>query len=488
MFSLEEGASFWNQAQVLRIFFCTLVSSFVLNTVLSFVSDQRLGAPGLLNFGKFDDINYSILEIPLYAAMGVFGGLTGALFNYLNMQITKLRIKYLKMKLLRVGEAVLVSLITATVGFAMITLLPECYEARTEQTDYPVTYGCAQGQHNVMAALWFNTPEATLKNLFHNKDGAWNARTLTVFIIIYFVIAMFTYGLSVSSGLFIPGLLVGAAWGRLFGIVLNYLFPGHAWISPGKFSLIGASASLGGIVRMTISLTVIIIEATGNLSFGLPIMITVFAAKWAGDYFTKGIYDIHIELSKVPFLDWEPPADASRIYASEVMHSPVVTLRTTETVETILEVLKTTTHNGFPIVDADSTYLSTVRTHGRYRGLILRSQLLVMLHEKIFNQYSLNEPWRNLYQLFHNWYPRMPNLDQIMARLTPEERNFTMDLRPVMNPSAYTVCHAASLNRIFRLFRALGLRHLVVLNDYNEVIGIVTRKDLAQYCGYRESL
>uniref|UniRef100_A0A0K8RHF5 Putative chloride channel protein n=1 Tax=Ixodes ricinus TaxID=34613 RepID=A0A0K8RHF5_IXORI len=56
-----------------------------------------------------------------------------------------------------------------------------------------------------------------------------------------------------------------------------------------------------------------------------------------------------------------------------------------------------------------------------------------------------------------------------------------MDLRPYMNSSAYTVSHTASLPRIFKLFRALGLRHLVVVNSSNMVVGIVTRKDLARY-------
>jgi chloride channel 7 len=40
----------------------------------------------------------------------------------------------------------------------------------------------------------------------------------------------------------------------------------------------------------------------------------------------------------------------------------------------------------------------------------------------------------------------------------------------------------SNLFQLYQQFRALGLRHLVVVNDDNEVVGLVTRKDLARYC------
>lgn len=43
LFSLEEGSSFWNQNMTWRIFFCSMVSAFTLNVVLS----TYHGQPGM---------------------------------------------------------------------------------------------------------------------------------------------------------------------------------------------------------------------------------------------------------------------------------------------------------------------------------------------------------------------------------------------------------------------------------------------------------
>uniref|UniRef100_A0A6G5AEA2 CBS domain-containing protein n=2 Tax=Rhipicephalus microplus TaxID=6941 RepID=A0A6G5AEA2_RHIMP len=80
---------------------------------------------------------------------------------------------------------------------------------------------------------------------------------------------------------------------------------------------------------------------------------------------------------------------------------------------------------------------------------------------------------------FRDAYPRYPTIQQV--HVSVREREYNMDLQPFMNSAAYTVSHNASLPRIFKLFRALGLRHLVVVDGSNMVVGIVTRKDLARY-------
>lgn len=117
----------------------------------------------------------------------------------------------------------------------------------------------------------------------------------------------------------------------------------------------------------------------------------------------------------------------------------------------------------------------------RLRGLILRSQLIVLLKHKVFVERSNTGLVRRRLRLkdFRDAYPRFPPIQSI--HVSQDERGCTVDLSEFMNPCPYTVPQEASLPRVFKLFRALGLRHLVVVDNCNQVVGLVTRKDLARY-------
>lgn len=44
---------------------------------------------------------------------------------------------------------------------------------------------------------------------------------------------------------------------------------------------------------------VIILEATGDMQYVLPLMLTLMAARWVGNVFNEGLYDMHIHGNKV---------------------------------------------------------------------------------------------------------------------------------------------------------------------------------------------
>lgn len=142
---------------------------------------------------------------------------------------------------------------------------------------------------------------------------------------------------------------------------------------------------------MTISLTAIIVEATKNITFSLPVMLVLMIAKWVGDMFNEGLYDSHIDLAEVPILGWHAPKLSRNILAENVMRKDVVALTPRENVGRIAEILRTTKHHGFPVVDQiDPSVRDMVPDYGHLQGLILRSQLIVLLKRRVNSTHNIS--------------------------------------------------------------------------------------------------
>ena len=96
------------------------------------------------------------------------------------------------------------------------------------------------------------------------------------------------------------------------------------------------------------------------------------------------MYDMQIHLKEMPFLEGSLHSLGMLNYKpiSDIMAKPVVTLHEVEKVMRIVEVLKNTMHNGFPVVNKD----------GKLRGLILRKTLCGLLKHKAFSSPMSGEP------------------------------------------------------------------------------------------------
>ncbi|KAG5443681.1 H(+)/Cl(-) exchange transporter 7 [Clonorchis sinensis] len=481
LFALEEGASFVYQRLTWTILFASMVSMFVLALLKTLIHTHSFNFTpgGLASFGAFTFLDtFSVSELLLFLVMGAFGGVSGALFVKANALLTQYRQKYVTSKYGKVIEVVLVSFLTTSVGFALIWLVQDCGPVAFTTNPHPLKLMCADNEFNTMSALLFNTPERSLRILFHEPPGTFNVTTLLVFFPVYYIIACLTYGLSVSSGLFIPALLIGASWGRVIGNWMYSTYP-ETFPHPGKFALIGAAAQLGGVVRMTLSLTVILMEATGNVIVGLPLLMTLIVAKYTGDYLSEGIYDEHIGLSSMALLPWEPDPLSSSKRAYDVMCSPVVYLEPVMHVRALVEQIRENLHHGFPIVEGP---VNPARfSYGTLVGVISSEHLAIILKHRIFLKED-GTPMRSLeYADYDSEYPSYAKLHDVLRDLTEEDLEAHVNLRPYMCEAPYSVPETMTMNRVYHLFRLLGLRHLPVVDSENQVRGMITRKDLCRF-------
>jgi H+/Cl- antiporter ClcA len=270
-----------------------LTTLYVLNTIGT--AFGKVGFNKLFSFGNFvfeeDGTSFAVFELFLFILVGMFGGLIGAVFNDVNERITLWRMKRVNFsKQRRFVEVMLVSMLVSLVSFLLPLAWGKCTPIPTDENftesqlqllEDLVPFRCVAGEeYNELASLIFTDPGDAIRQLFHLHKHAFSTAALILFFVSYISLAVLTYGIAVPSGLFVPSLLSGAAFGRLFGNVARKLYPSLAYSN--TYALIGAAAVLGGMARMTISLTVILLECTGNEQFVLPLMLTLMTARLVG--------------------------------------------------------------------------------------------------------------------------------------------------------------------------------------------------------------
>jgi chloride channel 7 len=140
-------------------------------------------------------------------------------------------------------------------------------------------------------------------------------------------------------------------------------------VHPGTYALLGAASMLGGVTRMTVSLTVILLETTQDIQYLLPIMCCLVISKTIGDYFNISIYDMHVEFKCIPFVEHLPPAGMEQLVAADVMATNVVSFGEIEPAMEVYSRLDSCGHNGFPVITGQH----------KITGVILRKHLVTML-------------------------------------------------------------------------------------------------------------
>ncbi|ESO94097.1 hypothetical protein LOTGIDRAFT_145169 [Lottia gigantea] len=479
LFSLEEVSYYFPLKTLWRSFFCALMAAFVLRSINPFGNDH------LVMF--YIDYNepWYIQELIPFIFLGLLGGLYGSFFIKFNIKWCKYR-KTSSLGKYPIIEVLIVVFITALLSFPndytrmngseLIRLLvqrcgPEdntdlCDYKRNFTNPYPYTESVTIGD-GVKRALW----------------------KLMLALLFKALITIFTFGIKVPCGLFIPSMTVGAIMGRMVGIgveQLVVLYPNSplfsnmcqsqqtCTVTPGIYAMVGAAAALGGVTRMTVSLVVIMFELTGGIQFIVPMMVAAMTSKWIGDALGReGIYDAHIGLNGYPYLDSKEEfthttiaADVMRPrcwrYGLEVRNDPPLSVLTQDsmTIDEIESILKSTEHNGFPVVvSPESQYLV---------GFVLRRDLNLAITNALKNQEGIVS---NSLVVFIN--QSTPNLNGPQS----------LKLRKILDLAPITITDHTPMETVVEMFRKLGLRQTLVTHN-GRLLGIITKKDVLRHVAH----
>jgi chloride channel 7 len=431
LFTLEEGASYWSTNLTFRAFFCAMITQLTLNLLYSGFQLGRDHADGLFAFGLFTDFSgYATFELFIFILMGAGGGVMGAFFVHLSHRMAVFRQEHITTNWKRAIELLVVTTVMTVIIFVVPLMWATCTAVPTDTADWTdqevnlldklVKYQCSDNQYNQVASLYFVPADVALQQLFHFKESGGTTYTtfdtgaLLMFFIPYSAMAVIAAGLIVPSGIFVPSLLAGGAYGRIVGHILNIAFPGYVTDS-GTYALIGGAAMMGGVSRMTMAGTIIMLEASGNSEYLLPLMLTFAAARYTGNAMSEPLYDMFIRFKHLPFLENSLKTLGLLNYhpVVEVMAQPVITLNEINRVGDVHRILSTLSHNGFPVVGKT----------GHLRGLILRKHLCTLIKLKAFSAPTAAGQLAPAATVFHDTlertYPNYPRVEDI--NLTPAE-------------------------------------------------------------------
>uniref|UniRef100_A0A914LX03 Chloride channel protein n=3 Tax=Meloidogyne TaxID=189290 RepID=A0A914LX03_MELIC len=527
MFSLEEASYYFPLKTMWRSFFCALVAGVVLRFVNPFGSDQTS------LFHVDYSMRWTFMELIPFAALGIFGGLLGSLFIWSNIKWCAYRKNTQWLGQNPIYEVLVVSAVTGALSFfnpytrkSASSLIKQLFD-RCGPEDY------GQNLCDYNRNFTFGQVVDKVDDNYHTGDLGSGLQTaifqLVMALFAKLLFTIFTFGVKVPSGLFVPSLAMGAIAGRLLGIkvegltyALQQQYPksdlwtcriGRDCVMPGLYAMVGAAAVLGGVTRMTVSLVVIMFELTGSLEFIVPTMAAVMFAKWVGDAIYKtGIYDAHIELNGYPFLDNKGEYPYSTV-AAQVMR-PSNEMRVIEqngmSVGELETVLRESNCNGFPIVNDVNQMLvvgfctrmdlgqvlknarktmpyittnspvyftSTATTNCDTNNINSRNINSQQQPETFDNIIIVDEQRRRRRRKENNERVEEENSEiseQLPGSPAPLYINHIMDVAPM------TVADQTPMETVIDMFRKLGLRGTLVTNN-GRLLGIITKKDILTF-------
>ncbi|GBF97646.1 H(+) Cl(-) exchange transporter [Raphidocelis subcapitata] len=592
LWAMEEACSFWNRKTAWRCFIAGVCSTFMMSQLNKNAAHGMIGFQGVRELENRD----WLMQLPFVMVNAAVAGLWGAAFNSGRMTLWRVRASKTR-HVLRIAEVIGLAILVQMAAFFFSWAAGRCLPKNPEWGEsYGFRFTCREeGTHNDLATLFLSSGHDTIIRLFSvgaEPGQPWvrhfTQGSLLLFLLVYVFLMSIGAGTAIPGGLFVPSILAGATSGGLLGSWLRMWLPG--WnIQPGLYSLMAATATLGGVFRNSISLVVLVMEGTRSIEYMGGIILSVVVANWvAHQIHREGVYESELErIGNLYFLRDEAPHRLHCITAERIMATPVVGFPSLVPVSQVLSVLRATSHNGFPVYAraaqlegyparptlspvpsvpeaevisaaavaaaaaaappppglrfGELSPASPARGGGdgatgaaaggaaggeaegassaggdggaaiALEGLVLRSQLLVLLQRRHFCdaegrpvgreadekvELDLETEMRTFFRRYftHNRY--------VSATATPIDAlqldtgagaaavggaplaALFLDLRPFVNRSPFTVRKDCSGARAHQAFVSLGLRHLLVVDAHNRVAGIVTRKDLDHAAGH----
>jgi chloride channel 7 len=451
LMALEGSVAFLTTTAILRIFGCAMLGAFFSRWAVDGFS-PLIVAPSTVDEEAGATLAYAwfLSEVLFFVLISCIGAILGAVGTWLNMRWTTWRHHQLR---LRMWDPIVLVAVTFVVWFA----LPWCFgcvPCGNECEDTMEEGVCAVGTFSPLGTLLARTNDEIVDALYTRQrvGTLGDALTVTMLItygLIHFVLAVSMYGAHVPGGLFVPCIIVGACMGRSVAALaqLSHFAPSGIHIAdPGVYALLGSAAVLGGMTRLALPITVMLIEMTGNATFLVPIMFCTVLSKVLADTLSSSLYSQHMHLEGYHSLGDQLPLSLRGLSVDTV--PPLVTAAEEARKYTLFWTDTSLAHAQACDAFWTTQYLPWIpvvscTVQCRFLGMTT----LQRLQQRIGEQDGV------------------PG-----GRLTFEQSDLDAGVT-MLHPSV-------SLSRVHRCMRRLGLAFIVLVDEHHTFWSVVSRRDL----------
>ncbi|MFX0209769.1 MAG: chloride channel protein [Candidatus Hodarchaeota archaeon] len=180
---------------------------------------------------------------------------------------------------------------------------------------------------------------------------------LTILILLFILKALntvFTVGTGGSGGVFAPTLFLGVMLGAIFGIVVDDIITITNVPIP-LLALLGMAAFFAGTGRAPLTAIIMTAEMTEDYFLTIPLMVVV-SISWLISVVLEKDNIYTLKLIRRGVVLQEPLADILETITVEKAMTPrekMIVVDTKTRLETVMELVRTTRHEGFPVVEQD---------------------------------------------------------------------------------------------------------------------------------------
>lgn len=315
LFSIEEVTYYLRVNQLFHIFICAMSATLFLKFLNPYGTGKTV----------FFEVEYSSdwepVELIFFIIIGIAGGCFGAMFCWFTQWWGKFFRQKSIVKDSPVTEVMFIALLTAfTTFYNKYTKIP------TTELLFELASPCNVKNHCPILIEKQLSDAGGIVLINMDKIGN-ELYSLFWALLIKLLLTSVTFGLKLPAGIYVPSMVIGALFGRIFALSLQYFMMlnpklsqsvfakdfNHVDISNnenitcvdfGIYAMISAGLFMAGVTRMNVTLAAILFELTSSYTYVLPISISIAIANWVANMIEpSSLYELLIAKNDFPFLD-----------------------------------------------------------------------------------------------------------------------------------------------------------------------------------------